>query len=53
VAAAGVGRGKPGPGDVIWALGWLAELYVLAPLADQSLPVDSAIGVLAEMKALV
>jgi hypothetical protein len=53
VAAAEVDREKPGPGDVIWALGSLAELYLLAPLAGQSLPAAAAKEALARMKALV
>lgn len=53
VVAAEVDREKPDPREVIWALGSLAELYLLAPLAGQSLPVDSAKGALAEMKVLV
>ncbi len=37
----------------IWALGSLIEIYLLAPLAGQSPPVDAARNALAEMKALV
>jgi hypothetical protein len=53
VAAADIDRGNPRPDDVIWAFGSLAELYLLAPLAGQSVPADSAQHALAQMKALV
>jgi CHAT domain len=51
VAAAELDWENGRPADVIWALGSLAELYLLAPLAGQSPPADSAKKVLAEMKA--
>src|SRR5262245_52757305 len=41
------------PADVIWALGSLAELYLLGPLAGQTPTAGSARKVLAEMKARV
>lgn len=53
VAAADIDRENGRPGDVIWAFGSLAELYLLAPLAGQSLPADTAKNALAQMKALV
>jgi hypothetical protein len=51
VTAAELDRENPKPIDIIWALGSLAELYLLAPLAGQSPPAGLAKKVLAEMKA--
>jgi hypothetical protein len=53
VTAADIVRANGKPGDVIWAFGSLAELYLLAPLAGQSLPADAARNALGRMKALV
>lgn len=53
VAAADIDTKKSSPGDAIWAFGSLAELYLLAPLAGQSLRPDAAKNTLAQMKALV
>jgi len=53
VAAADIVRANGRPGDVIWAFGSLAELYLLAPLAGQNLPADAARNALGRMKALV
>jgi len=53
VTAAKIDQRNAKPSAVIWALGSLIELYLLAPLARQSPPVDSARNALAEMKALV
>ena len=46
-------KGNKNPKQVIWALGSLAELYLLAPLAGQSSRANEAIDVLAEMKTRV
>jgi hypothetical protein len=51
VEAANLDRENGTPIDGIWALGSLAELYLLAPLAGQTLPAGSAKKALAEMKA--
>jgi len=53
VAAVDTDREYGRPGEVIWALGSLAELYLLAPLAGQSLPPDAAKNTLAQMKMRV
>ncbi len=55
VAAAEIDRDreKAKPSEVIWALGSLAELCLLAPLAGQRLPADATKTVLSQMKALV
>lgn len=53
VAAADISRGSPKSEDAIWALGSLAELYLLARLAGQSAPADAARKALTDMKALV
>jgi len=53
VEAANLDRENGTPIDGIWALGSLAELYLLAPLAGQTLPAGSARKALAEMKARV
>jgi len=53
VAAAEIDRSSANAKDTIWALGSLAEAYLLAPLAGESPPADSAAKALAEMKALV
>ena len=53
MAAADIDSENGRPGDVIWALGSLAELYLLAPLAGQRLPADATKHALAQMKALV
>ena len=52
-AAADIDRENGKPGEVIWALGSLAELYLLAPLAGQRLAVDATKDALSRMKALV
>jgi hypothetical protein len=51
VAAADIDTKNPGTRDVIWAFGSLAELYLLAPLAGQSLPPGSASNAIAQMKS--
>ena len=53
VAAADIDRANGKPGDVIWALGSLAELYLLAPLAGQGPSVDAAKDALSQMKTAV
>ena len=53
VTAADIDRESSRPGEVIWALGSLAELYLVAPLAGQRLPVDATKNALSQMKALV
>lgn len=52
-AAAEIDREHGKPGAAIWALGSLAELYLLAPLAGQSPPADAAGATVSQMKALV
>jgi hypothetical protein len=46
-------KGNKNPKQVIWALGSLAELHLLAPLAGQSSRANEATDVLAEMKTRV
>ena len=53
VTAAKIDKRNAKPSAVIWALGSLIELYLLAPPAGQRPPVDAARNALAEMKALV
>ena len=53
VTAAKIDKRNAKPSAIIWALGSLIELYLVAPLAGQSPPVDAARNALAEMKALV
>jgi hypothetical protein len=53
VTAADIDRENGSPGEVIWALGSLVELYLLAPLAGQALPVDATKHAVSRMKALV
>ena len=53
VAAADIDGKNGRPGEVIWAFGSLAELYLLAPLAGQSLPADAAKNAISQLKALV
>ena len=53
MAAADIDSENGRPGEVIWALGSLAELYLLAPLAEQRLPADATKHALSRMKALV
>jgi len=53
MAAADIDRESARPADVVWALGSLAELCLLAPLAGQSLPANAAKDALSRMKALV
>lgn len=53
VAAAEIDRTSASATQAIWALGSLAEARLLAPLAGESPPADSAANALAEMKALV
>jgi CHAT domain len=53
VEAANLDRENGTPKDAIWALGSLAELYLLAPLAGQRPPAGSAKEALTEMKARV
>ena len=50
VAAAELDLVNSKPAEAIWALGSLAELYLLAPLAGQNPPAGAAGKVLAEMK---
>ena len=53
VAAAEIDVESKHPVKVIWALGSLAELYLIAPLAGQSQLADAASACLAKMKNLV
>ncbi|MGH8538358.1 MAG: CHAT domain-containing protein [Gammaproteobacteria bacterium] len=53
VTAARIDKGNTKQNTVIWALGSLIEIYLLAPLAGQSPPADAARNALAERKALV
>ena len=53
VAAAEIDRTSASATPAIWALGSLAEALLLAPLAGERPPADSAAGALAEMKVLV
>lgn len=50
VAAAEIERKSTSARDAIWALGSLAEAYLLAPLAGEQPPADAARLALAEMK---
>jgi uncharacterized protein YunC (DUF1805 family) len=53
VTAAQIDRRRPTPMDVIWALGSLLELYLLAPLAGQNPHTEEAKAVWAEMRQAV